>query len=386
VSDTDRELQERLERLERIAESPAAGLSLEAQEPEVPAEPAPSTPPTETTTVVEEESVPTLIEVLTPWRELLFRDLTSLSAASNHGPKKFIEILRKALRDHQLDSLLTESTVKQIASQLAQSDSNGHPETLSPSVLAALFEASFKDKFATSGPINWKPAAGERRLRTLLLVGAEKSGKTTAAVGLAREALAMNARVVLADCTPDHRTSGISLTSWRATYGLDVVAPIVNSKPHHVAYKAIHRAQDEKADVLLLDTPSGFTPKGKVSEAVTNIAAMIAREQPYPPHDTILVLDASSPEQALTQGKRFLAEGSFSGLLLTHVDKIPSPGALIAISEGLKIPVWHLNYGNSGREITGFNPVTLSRAFWAASTHEASPDHEESSVTEELRP
>jgi len=389
VSEADRELEDRLYRLELLADSPGTQLGLEAEAP-APAAPgaAPASAPIAENSLTKEPQAPTLLEVLTPWRELLTRDMSALASASSQGGRKFLEMMRKALKDHELDALLSEEAAKQIAAKLSALDSGERAQALSPSFLASIFENRFREMTSTSEPFLWKPPSNERRLRTLLLVGAELSGKTTAAVGLAHEALRAGAHVIVADCSLNTRAAGVALTTWQNARGLDIVAPIVNSKPHHVAYKAIHRAQDEKSDVLILDTPAGLTPKGKVSDAVTNIAAMIAREQPYPAHDTILVLSAASPKDSIAHGKRFLAEGSFSGLLLTHLDKMPSPGILFAISDALRIPLWYFNYGASGREIVAANPVVLSKALWNSSPPEV-PNNEpaERAETEaELRP
>ena len=383
VTEADRELQDRIERLEKLTgdfgDNPGSEIEKAAEESTDQPAPSPVAPsPSITTPTI------SLHEIMTPWRELLYREVTVLASSLPQNPRKAADLLRKALRDHHLDSLIHDD----FTTQLFHADNGGSngssgSQGVSPAALAALLEQTLSQLFQGSSPPELIPST--RRLRTLLLVGAEGSGKTTASIGLAHEALKAGGRVILADCTAETSREGLSLAQWTASTGLDVVAPIVNSKPHHVAYKAIHRAQDEKCDLLILDTPPALGPKAKISESVTHIAAMIAREQPYPPHDTVLVLDASQPEQAVQQGKRLLSEGSFSGLLLSHLDAMPTPGVVSGIAQALELPVWYLVYGSSGRECSRFNPVIFSRALWGsvpAGTEDAKVDP---SSTEEVR-
>ncbi len=383
-SEVDQEMRDRLLRLEQLAVSGATPSATEGDSKAATASETPSAAPTQDSTPsAPAVSVP-LSTVMQPWNSSIRKDFVTISALKDAPAKKIIEALQKALRTHHMESLIDSAFEEQLSHALVSKNGNGSAHGLDQALLSESLSRALQEHLKPAHMFSCKSAEIDQKLRTLLMVGPKNAGKTAQCVSIARMLQREGAKVLLADCTGGSERDGVSLASHHRAGDLEVVAPLINTKPHHVAYKAIHRAQDEHFEIVLLDTPPALSGRNKVSPEVTSIAGMIAREHPHPPHETVLILDASNPKEAITQGKCLLAAGAFSGLALTHLDALPHPGAVLEIVSALNMPLWFVSYGPSEREFCRFDSAQYSKLLFGLAdvTKEPEPSRAESKSDE----
>ncbi|TCP52491.1 fused signal recognition particle receptor [Tumebacillus sp. BK434] len=204
-------------------------------------------------------------------------------------------------------------------------------------------------------------------LTVILFVGVNGVGKTTTIGKLAHQFKSQGQKVVLAAGDTFRAGAIEQLEVWGKRAGVDVIKQQAGSDPAAVIYDGIQAARSRKADVLLCDTAGRLQNKANLMEELNKIYRVIKREVPDAPHETLLVLDATTGQNALQQAKLFGESTGVTGLVLTKLDGTAKGGIVIAIRKELSIPVKLVGLGEKMEDLMPFDAQDFIDALFAKS-------------------
>lgn len=195
----------------------------------------------------------------------------------------------------------------------------------------------------------------EEGLTVILVVGVNGVGKTTS-IGKLSNRLKQDGKKVLLAAGDTFRAGAIEqLEVWGERVGVDVIKQSSGSDPAAVMFDAIQAAKARKADVLLCDTAGRLQNKVNLMKELEKVKRVIEREVPGAPHEVLLVLDATTGQNALSQAKIFSEVTNVSGIILTKLDGTAKGGIVLAIRNELKIPVKFVGLGEKVEDLQEFN-------------------------------
>lgn len=196
----------------------------------------------------------------------------------------------------------------------------------------------------------------EGRLNVILMVGVNGTGKTTTTAKLAHRLRKDGKRVLLAAADTFRAAAIDQLLVWGTRLGVDVIHQQEGSDPAAVVFDAVNAAKARKADVLIVDTAGRLHSKVNLMEELRKIRRVLTREIPDAPHEVLLVLDATTGQNALNQARIFNEVADLSGLVLAKLDGTAKGGIVIAISQEFQIPVKYIGLGESLDDLQVFHP------------------------------
>lgn len=216
------------------------------------------------------------------------------------------------------------------------------------------------------GEVNAKLAvAPEGEITVYLFVGVNGVGKTTT-IGKLAHKLKSEGKSVLLAAGDTFRAGAIEqLEVWGERVGVDVIKQSSGADPAAVMYDAVHAAKQRKVDVLICDTAGRLQNKTNLMEELNKIFRVIQRELPSAPHEVLLVLDATTGQNALSQAKLFGEKSGVTGLVLTKLDGTAKGGIVIAIRNELNLPVKLVGLGEKMGDLQEFDSEQFVHALFA---------------------
>lgn len=192
-------------------------------------------------------------------------------------------------------------------------------------------------------------------LTVILFVGVNGVGKTTS-IGKLAHKYKLEGKKVLMAAADTFRAGAIDqLVVWGERAGVEVVRGNAGGDPAAVVFDAVERAKAEQADVLLVDTAGRLQNKVNLMKELEKIKRVIQREIPDAPHEVLLVVDATTGQNAMTQAKQFKETTDVTGLVLTKLDGTAKGGIVIAIRNELHLPVKLVGLGEGINDLEPFN-------------------------------
>lgn len=202
-------------------------------------------------------------------------------------------------------------------------------------------------------------------ITVILFVGVNGVGKTTT-IGKLAWRFKQQGKSVLMAAGDTFRAGAIEqLEVWGQRVGVDVIRQDAGSDPAAVMYDAVQEAKRRQVDVLLCDTAGRLQNKANLMEELSKIHRVIQREIPGAPHETLLVLDAATGQNALQQAKLFGEKSGVSGLVLTKLDGTAKGGIVIAIRHELSLPVKFVGLGEGMDDLQEFDAEQFVHALFA---------------------
>jgi fused signal recognition particle receptor len=193
------------------------------------------------------------------------------------------------------------------------------------------------------------------RPHVLLVVGVNGSGKTTTIGKLARQFRNQGKSVMLAAGDTFRAAAIEQLAVWGERNGVPVIAKPVGSDAAAVAYEALEKARDQNIDVLMIDTAGRLQNKQGLMEELAKIVRVIRKADPAAPHDTLLVLDATTGQNAVQQVEVFRSVAQITGLIMTKLDGTARGGVLVACAEKFGLPIHAIGVGESIEDLQPFD-------------------------------
>jgi len=199
-----------------------------------------------------------------------------------------------------------------------------------------------------------------RLLTVVLIVGVNGSGKTTSIAKLAYYLKGRGKKVVLAAADTFRAAAIDQLRTWGERVGVPVIAHQPGSDPGAVVYDAIRASQESReADVLIVDTAGRLHTKYNLMKELEKIRTICARQVHRAPHETFLVLDATTGQNAIMQARKFKESVDITGVMLTKLDGTAKGGVVFAIQRELGVPVRFVGTGETLADLAEFDPVAF---------------------------
>ena len=196
----------------------------------------------------------------------------------------------------------------------------------------------------------------------VVLVGVNGSGKTTTIGKLASQFKAAGKSVVIAAGDTFRAAAVEQLQVWGDRAGVPVMRAPQGSDPASLAYDAMTRAEAEGADLLLIDTAGRLQNRADLMEELAKIVRVIRKKDPGAPHNTLLVLDATTGQNALSQVETFLKISDVSGLVMTKLDGTAKGGILVALADRFGLPIHAIGLGEQIDDLAAFDPDEFAAA------------------------
>ncbi|MSS70332.1 MAG: signal recognition particle-docking protein FtsY [Candidatus Latescibacteria bacterium] len=200
--------------------------------------------------------------------------------------------------------------------------------------------------------------------RVILVVGVNGVGKTTTIGKLAARYAADGKRVTLAACDTFRAAAIDQLAVWADRAGAHLVRHQPGADPASVAFDALAAARARGTDVVIVDTAGRLHTKVNLMEELKKVCRVIQKAQADAPHETLLVLDATTGQNAVAQAQQFHATLGLTGIVLTKLDGTAKGGIVIAISRSLNIPVRMVGLGEGIDDLQDFDPEAFADALF----------------------
>ncbi|MDN5403868.1 MAG: signal recognition particle-docking protein FtsY, partial [Lactococcus sp.] len=201
-------------------------------------------------------------------------------------------------------------------------------------------------------------------LTVMLFVGVNGVGKTTTIGKLANRFKNEGKKVLLAAADTFRAGATDQLVEWSRRSGVDIVVGKEKSDPASVVFDAVKRAQAEQFDVLLIDTAGRLQNKDNLMKELEKMGKIIKRELPDAPHETLLALDATTGQNAISQAKEFSKVTPLTGIVLTKLDGSAKGGIILTIQQILKIPVKLVGLGEGLTDLENFDEALFVKGLF----------------------
>ena len=196
----------------------------------------------------------------------------------------------------------------------------------------------------------------------VLVVGVNGVGKTTTIGKLAEHYRGQGKRVMMAAGDTFRAAAVAQLAIWGERTGTPVVQKGEGADPAALAYEALERARREDIDVLLIDTAGRLHNKAGLMEELAKVVRVLQKQDPAAPHSTLLVLDATTGQNAISQVETFRSLVKVNGLVVTKLDGSAKGGVLVALAEKFKLPVHAIGVGETAQDLQPFDPQDFARS------------------------
>lgn len=199
-------------------------------------------------------------------------------------------------------------------------------------------------RFAASGPT------------VIMVAGVNGSGKTTSIAKLARMFTADGKKVVLGAGDTFRAAAVEQLTIWAGRLGAEIVTAAQGSDPASVAHRAVATAIEQGADVCIIDTAGRLQTQQNLMQELSKIHRVIGKQIAEAPHETLLVLDATTGQNGISQAKHFTEAVQCTGIVLAKLDGTAKGGVVVAIRQAVDLPVKYVGVGEKAEDLTLFEP------------------------------
>ncbi len=204
----------------------------------------------------------------------------------------------------------------------------------------------------------------KRILTVILVVGVNGSGKTTTIAKLAAYYQKQGKKVLLAAADTFRAAAIDQLKIWGDRANVPVIAHQPNADPGAVVFDALKSALARKADMVIIDTAGRLHTKFNLMKELEKLKEIARKQVHAAPHETLLVLDASTGQNALAQAKQFKQSVSITGVVLTKLDGTAKGGMVFAIGKELGVPVRFVGTGEKVEDLTPFDPAAFVNALF----------------------
>ncbi len=271
---------------------------------------------------------------------------------------KIDEDLFDELEELLISADLGVNTTEEILDNLREAVKDGRLKD--PAEIKELLYRNLRDMLGEHEPLKLttKPSV-------ILVIGVNGVGKTTSIGKIAAELKKQKKRVVVAAADTFRAAAAEQLAVWCDRAGVDLVRQAAGADPASVVYDAISAAKSRSADVLIIDTAGRLHNKKNLMDELAKINRVIGRELPDADRETLLVLDATTGQNAVIQAKEFKSAAEITGLVLTKLDGTAKGGIIFSIKQELGIPVKFIGVGEQIEDMKPFDAEEFAGALFA---------------------
>jgi fused signal recognition particle receptor len=291
---------------------------------------------------------------LSKTRAILNTDIEDLFRRRNQFDEEMQEDLEELLITADIGVQTAMDLIARIAKQASRIKS-------AAALKAALQEAILDLIAAAPPPETAAPAATPH---VIMVVGVNGVGKTTTIGKLAARHARAGRKVLIAAADTFRAAAIEQLTIWAERAGADIVKHHDQADPAAVAFDAVTAALARRADVVLIDTAGRLHTKVNLMEELKKVKRTVAKKMPGAPHETLLVLDATTGQNALSQAKLFDEALELDSLALTKLDGTAKGGIVVGICSALKVPLKYVGVGEQIDDLQDFDPSAFVKALF----------------------
>jgi fused signal recognition particle receptor len=202
-------------------------------------------------------------------------------------------------------------------------------------------------------------------LTVILVIGVNGSGKTTTIAKLAHRLTKEGHRVILAAADTFRAAAIDQLEVWGERVGVPVISQNPGSDPGAVVYDAIQAAGNRGSDVLIVDTAGRLQTKYNLMEELKKINKVIQKQVPDGPHELLVIIDATTGQNALLQARKFAEDVGLTGVVITKLDSTAKGGFAFAVADDLGVPIKFIGTGEKVEDLAPFDPQSFVAALFA---------------------
>jgi fused signal recognition particle receptor len=277
--------------------------------------------------------------------------------------EEFLEELRATLVRTDMGPRAAEAIVADVRERL-------RARVVDPDVVLDSIRRELRTRLAPAEATpagGWDDVAGSLALAAagptvILVTGVNGSGKTTSIAKLARRFTSAGRRVVLGAGDTFRAAAVEQLSMWAGRLGAEIVRGEPGCDPASVAHRAVARAIEGSFDVCIIDTAGRLQTQQNLMQELGKIRRVIARQIPEAPHETLLVIDATAGQNALSQARGFKEAAGCTGIVLAKLDGSARGGVIVPVAEQFGLPVKFVGVGESADDLEPFSPDTFLEA------------------------
>jgi fused signal recognition particle receptor len=210
----------------------------------------------------------------------------------------------------------------------------------------------------------------EKRPYVQLIIGVNGVGKTTTIGKLAYNYRNAGKKVLIGAADTFRAAANQQLEVWAQRAGVEIIQQHAGADPSAVAYDTIQSAVSKNADVVLIDTAGRLHNKQNLMAELEKMTRVMRKLLPEAPHEVLLVLDATTGQNALQQAREFTKVAPITGLVLTKLDGTAKGGIVIALTNELRVPVRYIGVGEQIDDLQPFDPAEFAKAMFGDKTFE----------------
>lgn len=287
---------------------------------------------------------------LTKTREILNTDIEDLFKGGKKLDGSTLEQLEEILITADVGVQTTMTLIERV-SKAKVSDAQGLKAVLKKEILALMTSTQQPDK----------PLA---KPNIIMIVGVNGVGKTTTIGKLAAKFSSEGKKVLIAAADTFRAAAIEQISIWAERAGVDIVKHKDNADPAAVAFDGVEAAMSRGKDIVIVDTAGRLHTRVNLMEEVKKIRRAIAKRLPDAPHEVLLVLDATTGQNAISQAKQFHEDLGVTGLILTKLDGTAKGGVVVSITNSLNIPLRYIGVGEGIDDLQEFDAAQFVEAMF----------------------
>lgn len=283
----------------------------------------------------------------------VFGDVAALFRMSGRVDQKFLDELEKRLYLADVGTTGTAEIVDRVRQAFLDKEITGDVEAFVKEQLRQLLsDGSPGLTMATVKPT------------VVLVAGVNGSGKTTSIAKLAKKLKDEGQKVIVAACDTFRAAAVEQLTIWSERIGCDIVKAQQGSDPASVAHDACEKAKARGFDVLIVDTAGRLHTQAHLMKELEKIRRIVAKQVEGAPHEVLLVLDATTGQNAVVQAEQFSKAIQCTGVVLSKLDGTAKGGAIFGVKQKLGLPVKFIGVGETLDDLEPFDPEQYVKALF----------------------
>ena len=295
-----------------------------------------------------------LVEGLTKTRDNIVSGIDSVFNGFSHIDDEFYEELEEILIMGDLGVRATENILDSLRGKVKEQ------HIKQPQECKQLLIDSIKEQMA----VEETAYRFENEKSVVLVIGVNGVGKTTTVGKLAGKLKNQGKKVIVAGADTFRAAAGDQLKEWANRSGVDMIGGTEGADPGSVVYDATAAAKARNADVLLVDTAGRLHNKKNLMNELGKINRILEKEYPDAYRETLVVLDATTGQNALVQAKEFSEVAEITGIVLTKMDGTAKGGIEVAIQSELSVPVKYIGVGETIDDLQKFDPDAFVEALF----------------------
>ncbi len=234
--------------------------------------------------------------------------------------------------------------------------------TADTSVIYQMLEEEIEKMIVVSDSVSIEKRLSDHHPFVILIVGVNGTGKTTTIGKLAHRFARTGRKVLLVAGDTFRAAAGGQLEIWAQRSSVEIIRQAEGSDPASVVFDALGKARSAGFDVVLIDTAGRLHTKINLMEELKKIRRVIEKQIPQAPHETLLVLDGTTGQNAIQQAKQFSQTAQITGLIMTKLDGTAKGGVVLAIQQDIRLPVYYIGIGEGMEDLEEFDPHEFVKA------------------------